>query len=85
MLSEASTNAGIYRHYLGEHWLKLQQQPKLITALQTVINSPQPVRLEIISAYHFKNMGLVKLTGNEVEPRCQLYRNCFGDIINHLL
>ena len=81
LLSEASTNAGIYRHYLGEHWLKLQQQPKLITAFQTVINSPQPVRLEIISAYHLKNMGLVKLTGNEVEPRCQLYRNYFGDVM----
>jgi hypothetical protein len=81
LLSEASTDAGIYRHYLREHWLKLQQQPKLITAFQTVINSPQPVRLETISAYHLKNMGLVKLTGNEVEPRCQLYRNYFGDVI----
>ncbi|MFN9618025.1 MAG: AAA-like domain-containing protein [Dolichospermum sp.] len=28
-----------------------------------------------------KNMGLVKLTGNEVEPRCQLYRNYFGDVM----
>ncbi|MHC5599621.1 MAG: AAA-like domain-containing protein [Nostoc sp.] len=28
-----------------------------------------------------QSMGLVKLAGNEVEPRCQLYRSYFGDMI----
>jgi hypothetical protein len=81
LLAEASTDAGIYRYYLRQHWLRLQQQPKLITALQTVIDSPKPVRLETISAYQLKNMGLVKLAGNEVEARCQLYRSYFSNVI----
>ncbi|WP_353929414.1 AAA-like domain-containing protein [Okeanomitos corallinicola TIOX110] len=83
LLAEASTDAGIYRHYLRELWLRLQQEPELLTALQTVINSPQPVRLETMSAYQLKNMGLVKLVGNEVETSCQLYRSYFGDVIRN--
>jgi hypothetical protein len=84
LLAEATTDAGIYRHHLREYWLSLQQEPKLIAAFQTVINSTKPVRLETISAYQLQSMGLVKLAGNEVEPRCQLYCNYFADVIaNH--
>lgn len=80
-LAEAPTDAGIYRYHLREFWLSLQLQPKLITALETVINSTQPVRLETISAYQLQSLGLVKLVGNKVEPRCQLYRSYFSDVI----
>ncbi|HLP89938.1 MAG TPA: AAA-like domain-containing protein [Nostocaceae cyanobacterium] len=79
LLAEATTDASIYRHHLREYWLNLQQEPKLMAAFQIVINSNQPVRLETISAYQLQSMGLVKLTGNEVEPRCQLYRSYFND------
>jgi hypothetical protein len=77
LLAEATTDAGIYGHHLREYWLTLQQEPKLMAAFQTVISSTKPVRLETISAYQLQSMGLVKLSGNEVEPRCQLYRNYF--------
>ncbi|AFZ23458.1 hypothetical protein Cylst_1155 [Cylindrospermum stagnale PCC 7417] len=81
MLAEARTDAGIYRHHLRQFWLSLQQEPKLMAAFETVISSTEPVRLETISAYQLQSMGLVKLAGNEVEPRCQLYRSYFSDVI----
>lgn len=80
LLAEAITDAGIYRHHLREYWLSLQQEPKLMTAFQTVVTSTKPVRLETILAYQLQSMGLVKLSGNQVEPRCQLYRSYFCDI-----
>lgn len=83
LLAEASTDAGIYSHHLREHWLSLQEEPKLMAALETVITSNNPVRLETISAYQLQSMGLVKLAGNEVEPRCQLYRSYFSDLIGN--
>jgi hypothetical protein len=83
LLAEAATDAGIYRHHLREHWLSLQQEPKLMTAFQLVITCNAPVRLETISAYQLQSMGLVKLAGNEVEPRCQLYRYYFSDVMRN--
>lgn len=81
LLAEARTDAGIYRHHLREFWLSLQQELKLMTAFKTVVTSNKPVRLEAISAYQLQSMGLVKLAGNEVEPRCQLYRSYFSDVL----
>ncbi|MBD2361614.1 AAA-like domain-containing protein [Anabaena minutissima FACHB-250] len=81
LLVEAITDAGIYRHHLRDYWLSLQQEPKLMAAFQTVITSTKPVRLETTSTYQLQSMGLVKLAGNEVEPRCHLYRNYFSDVI----
>jgi hypothetical protein len=81
LLAEATTDAGIYSHHLRNHWLSLRQEPKLILAFQTIINSTNPVRLETMSAYQLQSMGLVKLEGNEVEPRCQLYRSYFSNMI----
>lgn len=84
LLVEAVTDAGIYSHHLRDHWLSLQQESKLMAAFQTVINSDKPVKLETISAYQLQSMGLVKLAGNEIEPRCQLYCNYFAEVIaNH--
>ncbi len=79
LLAEAPTEAGIYRNHLREYWLSLQQEPSLMKAFETVVTATGPVRLEIISAYQLQSMGLVKLSGNEVEPRCRLYRSYFSD------
>jgi AAA-like domain len=83
LLAEARTDAGIYRHHLRQFWLSLQEEPKLMAAFQIVISATEPVRLETISAYQLQSMGLVKLAGNEVEPRCQLYRSYFCDAIGN--
>lgn len=78
ILTEATTEAGIYSHHLRNHWLNLQQYPELAEALKQVIVSKNPVQLKLVQAYQLYNMGLVKLSGNRVIPRCNLYREFFG-------
>ncbi len=77
ILTEGTTEAGIYAHHLREHWLNLQQHTKLADAFKKVVNSTTPVLLEPILAYQLQSMGLVKFSGNLVEIRCHLYRQYF--------
>ena len=75
---QAATDSGIYSNHLREHWLNLQQHPQLATAFKQVLTSKKSVQLEPISAYQLQSMGLVKLSGNQAEVRCNLYRHYFG-------
>lgn len=84
ILKQAPTDAGIYSHHLREHWLNLQQHPELAEAFKQIIISNNPVKLEPISAYQLQSMGLVKMLGNQVEVRCDLYRQYFRDRIESL-
>jgi hypothetical protein len=77
ILTEADTEAGIYGNHLREHRLHLQHHPELAMAFQKVVTSNNPVPLESMQAYQLQSMGLVKLTGNRAEPRCNLYRQYF--------
>ena len=79
ILNQAPTDAGIYSNHLREYWLNLQQNPELAIAFKQVVTDNSPVKLEPISAYQLQSMGLVKLLGNQVEPRCNLYRQYFRD------
>ncbi|MEM9509565.1 MAG: AAA-like domain-containing protein [Cyanobacteria bacterium P01_E01_bin.35] len=84
ILSQAPTDAGIYSNHLREYWLNLQQHPELAIAFKQVITADNPVQLEPIAAYQLQSMGLVKLLGNQVESRCNLYRQYFCDRIESL-
>jgi hypothetical protein len=84
ILKQAPTDGGIYSNHLREHWLNLQQHPELARAFKQVITANSPVKLEPISAYQLQSMGLVKLLGNQVEPRCNLYRQYFSERIESL-
>ncbi len=77
ILTEGTTETGIYAHHLREHWLNLQEHPELAVAFKKVVNSTIPVLLEPTLAYQLQSMGLVKLSGNLVEIRCHLYRQYF--------
>jgi len=77
ILTEGTTETGIYAHHLREHWLNLQQHRELADAFKKVVNSTIPVLLEPILAYQLQSLGLVKLAGNLVEIRCHLYRQYF--------
>ncbi len=79
MLAEATTDTGIYSRHLRDFWLNLQECPQLIPAFQQVISCEHPVKLDPVSAYQLQSMGLIKLSGNEAEPRCDLYRKYFSD------
>ncbi|MDJ0595652.1 MAG: AAA-like domain-containing protein [Pleurocapsa sp. MO_226.B13] len=79
ILKQAPTDAGIYSNHLREHWLNLQQNPEIALAFKQVVTSDRPLQIEPISTYQLLSMGLVKLLGNQVEPRCNLYRQYFSD------
>jgi hypothetical protein len=77
ILTEGTTETGIYAHHLREHLLNLQQHSELAVAFKKVVDSPTSVLLEPLLAYQLQSMGLVKLSGNLVEIRCHLYRQYF--------
>ncbi|MEQ9372044.1 MAG: AAA-like domain-containing protein [Coleofasciculus chthonoplastes F3-SA18-01] len=84
LLVEAPTEAGIYASHLRENWLHLRSHPELATAFKQVVTATIPIQLEPISAYQLQSLGLIKLSGNQIEPHCNLYRLYFhqylGDI-----
>jgi hypothetical protein len=79
LLKDAPTEAGIYRNHLRQQLLSLEQRPELVEALKHVVTTTSSVRLETTQAYQLLSMGLVKLKGNDVQPRCNLYRHYFCD------
>ncbi|MBL1209340.1 AAA-like domain-containing protein [Geminocystis sp. GBBB08] len=76
-LETATTLSGIYGNHLYNQWRKIQQFPSLLKAMEKIVNSEKTVQIEPITAYKLESMGLINLQGNEVSPRCLLYRIFF--------
>jgi hypothetical protein len=81
LLQEAATESGIYSHHLRRHLETLQRTPELAEAFKTVVTSPNPVELDSMQIYKLHSMGLVQCYGNEVTPRCDLYRQYFCRVL----
>lgn len=79
LLQTAATDAGLYSDHLRGHLWNLQQYPELAAAVAEVVNANHPVRLKSMQAFKLHSVGLVRLQGNEVTPRCDLYRQYFRD------
>jgi len=79
LLLEAPTERGIYASHLRKNWLNLQSNLELAAAFKKAIDSAEPVKLEPIQAYQLQSMGLVKLSGDRLEPRCDLYYQYFSN------
>ncbi len=79
LLKTAPTEAGLYSDHLRRHLWNLQQHPELAAAMEAVVSATTPVRVESGAAFKLHSMGLVNLQGNEVTPRCDLYRQYFCD------
>jgi hypothetical protein len=77
VLETAPSDAGLYGDHLRRHLWNLEQHPQLAVAVKTVVDTPNPVRLEAMQGFKLHSMGLVNLQGNEVTPRCNLYRQYF--------
>jgi hypothetical protein len=77
LLETAPTAIGIYTHHLQRHWVTLQEQPELASALDAVISNTQPVELEPIVAYKLRSMGLIKQLGKKAILGCELYRQSY--------
>jgi len=82
LLQEAPTEAGPYGDHLRRHLWNLEQRQEMAEATKRLIAAESPVRLEPVQAFQLNSMGIVHLQGNEVVPRCDLYRRYFGDRLN---
>ena len=77
LLNTAATDAGLYSDHLRRHLWNLSQHPELASALKKVIAQDSPVPLHSMAVFKLHSMGLVNLQGNDVTPRCNLYRQYF--------
>ncbi|MBD2180912.1 AAA-like domain-containing protein [Planktothrix sp. FACHB-1355] len=77
LLETAPTDAGLYSDHLRRHLWHLEQYPDLAAALKKVVDADVPVQLESLQGFKLHSMGLVYLQGNQVTPRCNLYRYYF--------
>ena len=73
----AATEAGIYGNHLRQQLNHLEQSPNLIQVFRTIVMAAQPIQVKPAEAFKLQSMGLIQLEGNQVKPRCQLYRQYF--------
>lgn len=79
---EAPTNAGLYGDHLQRHLLVLERDPSLAAAFSQVIQATKAVRgIAPRLAFQLNGMGLVKLDGNRVALRYELYRDYFREYL----
>ncbi|MEH2353499.1 AAA-like domain-containing protein [Nostoc sp.] len=79
LLQTAPTEAGPYSDHLRRHLWNLEQRPELANAIKKVVANTSPVRLDSIQCFKLLSMGLLQQQGNDVTPRCNLYRQYFRD------
>lgn len=80
LLAVAPTQEWFYGDHLRHHLETLQSNVKLKVAMQQVVQSTEPVRVD--EAFKLASMGLVKFQGNDVVPLCGLYRQYFADMLS---
>ncbi len=81
LLNEAPTEQSIYSNHLRRHLETLQRGSMLAEAFNTVVMSKVPVELDSTQTYKLHSMGLVLSQGNQVVPRCNLYREYFRRVL----
>jgi hypothetical protein len=79
LLQKAPTEAGPYSDHLRRHLWNLEQHSELAAAIKKVVATTSPVRLNSIECFKLLSMGLLQQQGNDVTPRCNLYRQYFRD------
>ncbi len=75
----AATESGIYSDHLRRHLYVLRDYPVLAEAFRQVVVKTRPVDIDAESSFKLESMGLVRLSGNEAVPRCEVYRDYFRD------
>jgi hypothetical protein len=77
LLKNAATDAGLFGDHLRRHLWNLHTYAELRDAMQRVVSSSTPLRLPSDHAFKLDSMGLVNRRGDDVSPRCELYRQYF--------
>ena len=77
LIETAFTESGLYGDHLRRHWWNLSQHFDLAEAMREAVLSNKPLKIKPVHAFQLNSMGLVSLQGNNVTPRCDLYRQYF--------
>jgi len=77
ILQEAPTGQGVYATHLRRHLRDLQRDQYLLKAYVAVINSAEPIRLDLLISLKLTGMGLTTSIGDKVVVACELYRSYF--------
>jgi transcriptional regulator with XRE-family HTH domain len=78
-LSLAPTEAAPYGNHLRSLWNRMKQQPLLLSALQHLMQANNAVEIEPEISFQLCSMGIAIRQGNQIVPRCQLYRLYFSN------
>lgn len=77
LLQLAPTEQGIYANHLRQLLWNLQHNPLLKDAYKKVVMAKFPVPVDSEVSFKLQSLGLVKLSGNDCIPSCDLYRQYF--------
>ena len=78
IIEDAMANGGIYRYHLWQHWLKLQENPRLAKTYAEILAAKQDIFLNLIETYKLESLGLIRFEGEHVLPRYGLYHAYFA-------
>ncbi|BDA76569.1 hypothetical protein CAL7716_107350 (plasmid) [Calothrix sp. PCC 7716] len=73
ILQNATSSSSIYADHLRRQSLILQQQPELADAMKDVVHN-NSAKLSTVNKFKLHSIGLVKLQGDGMITRCNLYR-----------
>ena len=82
LLNNAPTQEGIYKSHLQAHLIAIQQNPSLVESLAQIVRGDGPVHVDVWIAHQLYSLGVVSFVGNDVKPRCELYRQYFRSQLN---
>jgi AAA-like domain/CHAT domain len=81
LMQNAPTAEWAYGEHLRRHLYSLQEHLDLLAAMKRVIELDEPVRIDATEAFKLSSMGLVRFSGNDVVPLCDLYRQYFREML----
>lgn len=79
LLQTGASESGLYGDHLRRNLWILKQYPQLAIDFRAVVTADVPVAIQADTAFKLYSMGLLHLSGNEVLPRCAVYRDYFRD------
>jgi hypothetical protein len=76
LLGSAADSTGVFGDHLRHHLFRLTNQPDLIVGLRTIIANHKCGDERVF--FRLRGAGLVKRVGDQVLPRCELYKQFFA-------
>jgi AAA-like domain len=83
-LKIAPTEEGLFGDFLYHYLLLLEDDKLLKMAMQEVIQSDVPVKLDSVQAFKLRSMGLIESKENKVQSLCNLFRLYFQEHLSEV-